>query len=231
MKKIFIAAGLMVLIGTNVQAQDQTPGVMGSPSFGIYGGVNFQNINGKDAGGKDLKNSLVTKYHFGINYEIPLAPDFYFAPGLQITAKGTEGPVTYTDNTSTRTINRELSLTYLEVPLNLVFKPLVGNGHFILGFGPYLGYALAGKAKFDGDGAPGETDLVFGKTANANDVNNLVYFKKMDIGANAFFGYQFMSGLNFIFNAQLGLVNINSDTNTDLANKNTGFGISAGYRF
>jgi hypothetical protein len=100
-----------------------------------------------------------------------------------------------------------------------------------LDLGPYLGYALAGKAKFDGDGAPGETDLVFGKTANSNDVNNLVYFKKMDIGANAFFGYQFMSGLNFIFNAQLGLVNINSDTNTELANKNTGFGISAGYRF
>lgn len=231
MKKLKVVAVLILLCGLNVQAQDPNPGVMGSPSFGIYGGVNFQNINGKDAGGKDLKNSLVTKYHFGINYEIPLAPDFYFSPGLQLTAKGTKGPVTYTDIVSTRTINRELSLTYLEVPLNLIFKPLVGNGHFVLGFGPYLGYALAGNAKFDGDAAPDEADLEFGKTANTNDANNLIYFKKMDIGANAFFGYEFMNGLNFIFNAQLGLVNINSDTNTELANKNTGFGISAGYRF
>ena len=42
--------------------------------FGILGGVNFQNINGKDNNGDKLENGLLTGFHAGININIPVLP-------------------------------------------------------------------------------------------------------------------------------------------------------------
>jgi len=230
MKSKIIIALILIIIGSTIQAQTITP-PMGVSSFGIYGGVNFQNINGLNANGDKLSNSLVTKFNIGINEEIPIAPEFYFQVGLQYIGKGTKGPMPYTDNTGAHTITRTLALNYIEMPLNFVYKPLLGKGNFILGFGPYVGYCFSGKAKFSGSSIPADTDLDFVKTAPSNDPNNLIYFKHLDVGANAFFGYQFINGINIIFNSQLGLVNINSANNTKMVNKNTGFGLGLGYRF
>lgn len=199
--------------------------------FGVYGGVNFQNINGKNAGGATLENSLVIKYHVGINEEIPIAPDFKFQVGLQYIGKGAKGDFLYTTNSTTYLVTREISMNYIEVPLNLVYKPLVGSGHFLLGFGPYIGYSFGGKAKFTGSNAPADRDVTYTKTAPSNEPNNFANYKPLDIGGNLFFGYELSNGINFVFNSSLGLVNINSETNNQLAEKNTGFGLSVGYRF
>lgn len=233
MKKIINTLILITVASYIGIAQDVKP-PMGEPSFGFYGGINFQNINGKDASGTKLENSLVTKFHIGVNEEIPIAPEFFFQVGLQYIGKGAKGPIPYryTDLTvpHTTTITREISMNYLEMPLNLVYKPLVGKGNFILGGGPYVGYAISGKAKYTGSPAPSDRDITFTKTTPDNDENNLANFKHLDVGGNFFFGYQFLSGFNVIFNSQLGLVDINSDVNTKLSNKNTGFGLSLGYR-
>jgi len=57
----------------------------------------------------------------------------------------------------------------------------------------------------------------------------------MDLGGNIFFGYELEMGLFFQFNAQLGMIEINPEytiyPESKAAVKNTGFGISAGYRF
>lgn len=229
--RIVSLAIMLAMLSCTAVAQNSVKPPMGVSSIGIYGGANFQNINGKDASGAKLENTMVKKFHIGLNYEIPIAPEFYFQVGFQYIGKGAKGPIPYTDNAGTRTINREIKMNYLEVPLNLVYKPVVGKGNFILGFGPYLGYAINGKAKFAGSNPPADMDIVFIKTTPEGDVNNLANFKKMDVGGNSFFGYQFLSGFNLIFNAQLGLIDINSDVTTQLANKNTGFGLSLGYRF
>ncbi|MFM9946164.1 MAG: porin family protein [Bacteroidia bacterium] len=228
MKKIYC---ILVLIAATLGVNAQNDKPMGRSSFGVFGGVNMQNINGKDAGGTKLANSLVTRFNIGINYEIPLAPEFCFQPGLQFITKGTKGPVMYTDNSGTHSITREIKLNYIEMPLNLVFKPILGNGYMILGFGPYVGYSIGGKAKFTGSPAPSDADIQFVKTAPDNDANNLIYFKKLDVGANFFVGYELGSGLNLVLNSQLGLININSATTSKMANKNTGFGLALGYRF
>ncbi len=213
------------------QTTDKIPAEMGKNSFGLYGGVNFQNINGSDAGGNKLSNKLVTRFNVGINEEIAVAPEFYLQLGLQYTGKGTKGPVVYTDGSGAHNITREIKLNYAELPINLLFKPLLGAGHLMIGFGPYFSYCFGGKALFSGNDAPADANIQFVKTAPSSDANNLVYFKRMDVGANAFFGYQFHSGFNVVFNSQLGLVNINSTTASKLANKNTGFGLAVGYRF
>ena len=56
--------------------------------------------------------------------------------------------------------------------------------------------------------------------------------KRFDAGANFLAGYEFSNKLSFQLNAGLGLVNIlNTESGDDAKLKNTGFGISLGYRF
>jgi hypothetical protein len=64
------------------------------------------------------------------------------------------------------------------------------------------------------------------------------YFKSLDAGANVFAGYEMAGGLFLQLNTQFGMLNINPKDNRTLqvysdklAVKNTGFGVSLGYRF
>lgn len=60
------------------------------------------------------------------------------------------------------------------------------------------------------------------------------YCKRVDAGGNLLFGYEFSNKFSAQLNAQLGMVKINTkvENPTDNAKyKNTGFGISLGYRF
>jgi hypothetical protein len=227
--RLYVSIILFAFSILNAEAQNNSS--LGKPSFGIYGGINFQNINGNDDSGTKLSNSLVPRFTVGINGQIPIAPSFYFQAGLRFISKGTKGPVEYNDNAGTRTITREIVMNYLEIPLDLVFKPMLGNGNMILGFGPYIGYSFSGKAKFTGSSAPADTKIQFEKTVPSNESNNLIYFKPLDVGADFFVGYELNNGISIILNSQLGLININSDTNTKLTNKNTGFGLLVGYSF
>ncbi|MFA9214127.1 MAG: outer membrane beta-barrel protein [Candidatus Methylacidiphilales bacterium] len=229
MKKITIISLFLTVFAFQTRSQNVV--ALGANSFGIYGGITFQNINGVNAGGDKLSNSLVPRFIIGINEEFPIAPDFFIQAGLQFISKGTEGNVNFTDNSGTNTLKRNLSLYYIESPVNLVYKPYLGTGHLILAFGPYVGYALAGNAKFTGNNSPADKDLEFVSDAPNSDVNNLVYYKRWDIGANFSFGYEFSNGISTLLTTQLGLVNINSNTSSKLAESNTGFGLLVGYRF
>jgi hypothetical protein len=182
--------------------------------FGVNAGVNFfnQTIKGGDI---ELDTKILTGFHIGVDYEIAVAPDFYFAPGLQFSTKGYKF-----ESLGTEEVKAQLN--YLEVPLNLVYKPLLGSGNLIVNFGPYLGYGIGGKIKREGAGTEVNTDVKWG-----SDKDDML--KPFDMGANIGFGYMLGGGLSVKFNAQLGLINLaNID---DLTHKNNGFGLSVGYRF
>ncbi len=201
----------------------QSPG----PAFGLLGGINFQNLNGKDMSGDQLDNDMIIGYHVGANIQIPIAPEFYFQPGLLFSTKGAEnttGPVTSTYN-----------LSYLELPLNFVYKGLLGTGYVMIGFGPYVGYGVMGKAKHEGGSISYEDDIEFTNTVDASDPLTKTYFKPLDVGGNIFSGYEMAGGLFFQLNAQLGMLKINPEDNRisddESSIMNTGFGLSLGYRF
>jgi hypothetical protein len=231
MKKNILLASLAVLIMTaTVSAQTQKVEV-GGTTFGVRAGINFQNINGKYADGDRIKNDLVTRFHVGVNAEIPVAPEFYFQPGLLFTTKGTKG----TEDFFGQQLEGKLNLSYLELPLNFLYKPVLGSGKLIVGLGPYVAYGIGGKLKLEAAGESGDMDVKFkNKVKNGDDMDK-VYYKPFDAGANLLFGYEFSNRLSAQLNAQLGLVNINSKYDGvpegDARSKNTGFGVSVGYRF
>lgn len=215
---------LFALATSQVFAQGATDSKV---SFGLLGGVNLQNLNGKDMGGDKLENDLIIGYHVGVNVQLPVAPQFYFQPGLMLSTKGgenNEGSITST-----------YKLSYIELPLNFVYKALLGNGYFMLGFGPYLAYGIGGKATFKGGPVTVESDIEFKNEVASGDPIMTTYFKPFDAGANIFFGYELEGGLFAQVNAQLGMLNINPDDkripDNDLSIKNTGYGLSVGYRF
>ena len=168
----------------------------GKSSFAILGGVNMQNLNGKDISGAKLTNDMITGYHAGVNIQIPLVPEFYFQPGLLFSTKGAK--------TSISTIK----LSYIELPLNFLYKGLLGSGYVMVGFGPYVGYAISKEV-----------------TAEYGTLN------QFDAGGNILAGYEMAGGIFLQVNAQLGMLKINPDTGNELSVKNTGFGLSLGYRF
>lgn len=78
MKKVVMLFAAMTFV---------TVGSLQAQSFGVKAGVNFQNMNTK-ANGKSKSFDLGSRFHIGVDYDIPIAPDFYFQPGLLFSTKG-----------------------------------------------------------------------------------------------------------------------------------------------
>jgi hypothetical protein len=222
--KLFITALILLLSinFANAQGSGKTEN-----HFGILGGVNFQNFNGTDFYGDKLENDMIVGFHVGVNVQIPIVPQFYFQPGLLFSTKGSKN----TDGLITSTYN----LSYIELPLNFMYKGAIGNGYVLLGFGPYVSYGIMGTAKHEGGSISYESDIIFQNEVDISDPVLSSYFKAFDAGANIFAGYEMAAGLFIQLNTQLGLVKINPEDNRFGTNKtsirNTGFGLSLGYRF
>lgn len=206
--KLFTGLIVVFILSMTVQAQE---GVR----FGVLGGVNFQNINGKDADGDKIENDLKPGFHAGVNAILGVAPEFYLQPGILFSTKGCK----FEDS------DVKLNVSYLEIPLNFLYRGELGSGFVLVGFGPYLGFGLSGKVK-DDDG--NSIDVKFSNDAGSNGT---ITMKRFDAGANVFAGYELSSGIFFQLNTQLGLLGINPETSGSETWKNTGFGLSAGYRF
>ncbi len=220
MKKLISLSIIGIIICGNSFMNAQT-------KFGVLGGINFQNLNGKNYQGDKLTNDLIVGFHVGANAQIPIAPEFYFQPGLLFSTKGAAN----TENS----ISTKSRISYIEMPLNFVYKGALGSGFIMLGFGPYMGYAVDGKYTLKNNGTTVNYDFKFKNTVETSDPTDRAYLKAFDAGANIFAGYELAAGIFFQLNSQLGLVNI-SPKNEYVSNdktvlKNTGFGLSAGYRF
>ncbi|HUC82890.1 MAG TPA: porin family protein [Flavisolibacter sp.] len=219
MKRIVLTASVFSAMILSASAQ-QSPSMVrttGKTTFGVHAGVNMFNINGKDVAGNDLNNKVKTGFEAGVNAEIPLGSGAYLQPGVDFRQKGAE----FQDGS-------KATLNYIDVPVNFIYKPILGTGNFVLGVGPYVGFGLGGKVKYNGGG---ETDIEFGDDVSAGSFP----LKRIDAGANFQAGYEFANRLGITLKAQLGLKDIDPYESTtsgqDIRFRNTGFGLSLGYRF
>lgn len=227
--RILTVISVLVLTATALQAQVE---------FGVVAGPNFQNMVGKDGDGDKMTNGLITGFHAGVTASIPFAPDFYFQTGLLFSQKGSKNnmgliPVKASGddyNTTTR-------ISYIDLPLHLLFKPELGNGKVLVGFGPYVAFGIGGNQKVDYGSLPTlEQKVMFRSEITGEerwDMEN-TYFKRFDAGADIFAGYELSMGLWIRLNAQLGLLDMMPDVEDydgEPNLKNTGFSVSVGYNF
>lgn len=209
---------LFLLIATLISAQ---------VTIGVQGGVNFQNLNGKSANGDALENSMIPGFNAGINIQIPIAPEFYFQPGILYNTKGAKHQGTLLTTTTT--------LSYIELPLNFVYKGSLGSGFVLLGVGPYVAYGINGKELTEGGSISLETPVKFQNRVELSDSPFVPYYNALDAGGTLFVGYELAGGIYAQLNAQLGMLDIHPEyaisINDKSVLKNTGFGVSLGYRF
>jgi hypothetical protein len=217
--KLMLFGILMILSGTITNAQ--------KTSFGLRGGVNFYNITGKEGDGDKLDNKLKTGFNLGVNAEVPIGIDFYIQPGVIYSSKGASD-VFGTEN--------KINIGYIEVPVNLLYKPDLGTGKLLLGFGPYVAFGIGGNYVFDANGSDKRPIKFKSQVTLAEAISqDNYYLKGFDAGANFLFGYEWSNRFSVQLNAGLGLVDIYTKVeNIDpgkTSQKNTGFGVSVGYRF
>lgn len=208
MKKIILSIVTVTLFVFNLTAQE---GIR----LGIVAGFNLQNINGTNEFDRKLENELLPGFHAGFNVLMPVAPEIYFQPGLLFSTKGAKlGD------------NEERRINYIELPLNLLYRGQLGANYVLLGFGPYAAFGLGGKYTVAGV----DNDLRFTNDIAIWDPRAV---RRFDAGANIFAGYELEMGLFLTLNAQLGLLKINPEIliPDSRAWRNTGFGLSVGYRF
>jgi hypothetical protein len=229
--KIRISLIIILISGSILTQAQEKVSQPGSSGFGIRAGVNFQNINGKDDNGDKIKNDLLVGFNVGINLDIPVGTDFYFQPGLLYSIKGAKS----NDDFLGQTLNTTLKISYVELPLNFIYKPLLGRGHMLLGFGPYVAMGIGGKATYENNGSEQSENIKFKNKVMVTDRDDVVYLRPVDAGANLLFGYEFANRVSFQLNTQLGLVKINPEyegnNNDQTSAKNTGFGFSLGFKF
>jgi Outer membrane protein beta-barrel domain len=195
--------------------------------FGILGGGGIQTLTGTDYWGVKLDNKFTPGFHVGGNVIFSIFPDFWIQPGILFSVKGAR------QNIITDDITKTVSLSYVEVPLYLLYRPQLGNGHLLLGLGPYGGYGVFGRERVKSGTIT--TELIVKYLTDASEQpTTYVYYRGLDAGANIFFGYEFYNSILLQLNGQMGLLKVNSDyglPNDKTSKKNFGFGLSVGYRF
>lgn len=223
--KILLLILAITMVGFSAEAQNS------DVSYGIRGGINFQNFGGKDLNGDPLGYNSVPRFNLGLVIESAIANDTYFQTGLTYTTKGTKSKYSFQN----LDMSVEYNLAYLEVPFNLVFKPALGDGHLLIGFGPYLAYGVGGEAQYSFNDYSSTESVVFTDRYTSIDDYDWKYFKHFDYGGNLILGYELSNGVSLSFNAQLGLAKINAlddaYANEQTVFRNKGCGFSIGYMF
>lgn len=229
-KKLHLLELLLILIASLNIANAQT-------KVGIKAGVNFSNVIMKDANGKKANTQSMPGILLGLTVDIPVIGDFYIQPAVQYSKKGYQQETGGFYNTAT---NFKVNASYIEVPLNILYKPRLGPGKLLVGAGPYIGYGTGGHWKSDKDAAVGDIvvgnkgDVIFrNDPLDGGDINSYTYGKPLDYGLNFLAGYEFFTRLSVQLGVQLGLANLEphvEGSTSDGKLKNSGFGIAVGYK-
>lgn len=187
MKKLLLVS-VIVLFALTINAQVK---------FGLKAGLNIANQKFTSSGITISGDSKIG-FMAGAFLEAG-SPNFVFQPGVLFSQKGMK----MSQGGSTA----KLTLNYLDVPLNLVYKINASEDvKVLLLAGPTISFGLSGKGKIGSE----ETDIKFG---SGNDAD----YKSMDLGLSIGGGIEvssFQLGLNYTF----GLSNTSNDSNITAKN-------------
>lgn len=186
-------------------------------SFGVTAGVSLANMHFKGGGfsiSGDNKIGLVA----GVFADVAIADNFRFQPGLNFVQKGTQSEDSDIDYESKVTLN------YVELPLNFLFKPPMQKVNFFVGAGPSIAFALSGKEKEKDNGTTTTYKYKFGNNPDEHDL------KALDFGANFLTGIETPGGFLVAINYNLGLSNLAPGGSSDDGTiKSRYFGFKIGY--
>ena len=234
MRKVFLAFGLITVSFISANAQS---------SFGVHANGILANAKSeyKDDNGQTVEQEGKNRFSWkaGVFASVPLSETFSFMPQLNLLSKGAKVDESGSENilgsTYSWNIKGESKLTYLELPLYVVYNSISETGGFFGGVGPVISYGMGGKVDATYTESFGGTTETTNESAKVkfdgkkNATDEYAHFKGLEVGAGIIAGYRLSNGLFINAHYNLGLSNIEPNDDSKLKNKYVGFGI--GYFF
>lgn len=193
-------------------------------SIGVQGGVlsSTPKIKQTQIFTENLDPQSAFNWQAGIIADLPLGEaGFRFIPELKFVNKG------FKLNSSLSYLGQPASITgksnigYIELPVNFGYAFNLGGPKLIVGAGPYVGYGITGKNKFE---ATVGTSVVNSRDEKITFGNAEGDIKPFDYGANIMAGLLLNNGLMLNLNYSIGMANISNSP--DASYKNSYLGAS-----
>jgi len=197
MKKLTILIVLLVSFSFVSEAQ---------MNFGVKAGLNMATLSGDNTDDAEL----MPGYQVGLVTNFNMGDAFTIQPGLILAGKGSN----FSTEMMGETFDQSISLNYLEIPINAVYNV----SDFQIFAGPYLGFGLFGKVKFDADELD-DSDIEF--TSDVDEETEDVPVNSLDYGLNIGAGYMINESIQIQAGYGLGLGNINPKYNGEDPEDNT----------
>jgi hypothetical protein len=234
-RKICILALISIIFLPGVKGQEINDKPQ-AVNFNIVAGISLQNLKGTDFWGEKLDNRVIQGYRAGFMTDILIYRNFHFLPGLLFSVKGARKEIVEVVKKSDENeVTTKIRLSYIEIPVNLLYRPKLGEGHILMGLGPYAAYGIRGRVKTKGTGYTNVIPVRFKNTITIDDPSVYAYYRALDAGANFLLGYELYYGIFCYLNAQIGMMDVNPGyeqlSNDKTSYKNRGFGLLVGYRF
>lgn len=175
----------------------------GKVKYGIKAGVTLAKSKVElDPGVTPYYDKLVFKAGAmgGVFAQIDAGKNTCFQPELLIVGKGMKEKY--------ETYSYRNDFTYIELPLNFLYKPVTSKGSFFIGGGPSPAYYIGENIFYGGQ----------------------YYIKKFDLGINLLAGYEVPIGFSINLHYTHGLTNISRSAEVPVT-KNRCIGLSVGYTF
>ncbi len=199
MKRLFLFCLVMVVSITSFAQETSWKKI----KFGIKAGISVatakKEFNASSYPDPPKAKSIIGAIG-GVFLQVPINKKISFQPELQLIGKGMKSKDNY---------NYPEITTYVELPLNILYKPVSPKGSFFIGGGPAPAFYF-GETIFYSSGYP---------------------IKKFDFGINFLIGYELPIGFSINLNYTYGLTNISGDKSNIPVLKNRCFGITVGYVF
>jgi len=189
MKKLFTILTVVALTTTISFAQVQ---------FGATAGLNMSNVTG-DGESIGMKMGM----HVGVSASIPFSDAMSLKTGALYSIKGAADSEDGADIT--------MSLSYIEIPLNLSFAV---SDQMSLMAGPYIGILMGANMKVEYDG-----ETIF----ESSDTEGMA---TMDLGLNLGAGFAVSDAISINAGYQLGLTSLDEDGDGDAKNSNIHIGMT-----
>jgi len=200
--------------------------------------LNYSNVTAKDRDGNKANTSPVPGVYLGIGVGIVLSDHFSFQPSIVYVKRGFKQPGSSHIGWGN---DFEAKVSYVELPVDILYSPGIGPGKLLLSAGPYIGYGTGGKWTTSTNVLIGDImidekgDIAFQNDKSyGKDMNTYTYAKPWDYGAHFRIGYEILNQYSLSFHIQQGIADLQpswSDYKPESSIRNRSMGVTLSYSF
>lgn len=211
--------------------------LMAQISVAVEPGLNLTNLRLHNEKGIREHTKAIANFQLGVRIDIPLTKELHLQPGAFYAKKGfSQKGGWLTSEKSSFSVR----VTYVEVPINLLYKPSFAAEKLSLGAGFYVGLGTGGHWESEeniliGDIMLSETrgNVRFKEDFMDGGFGEYLYGKPWDYGTSFLMGYEFLKQVTLLANVRWGIRNLEPKLNnlpTEGKKKNYSLGMGIAYR-